>query len=129
MPNLITGKVDILVNGKPLLNKAGAVAGGIGISGEDSFERVEVMGDGGIHGFVENTVVAYCDVTVTDRADVSLSDLAEVYEDGTLIFRARNGGKSYTMEEATHAGNMSVTAGEGETTMRFIAKKWTEDTQ
>jgi hypothetical protein len=93
----ITGLVDVLVNGEKLLNKAGATATGIGKSGEPSVERKPVMGDGGIHGFVEEIVAARCEVTISDREDVLLDTLARVENDGTVIFRAKNGGKVYTM--------------------------------
>ena len=125
----ITGRVEALVNGELLLNKAGAVASGIGISGEAPFERKEVLGDTGLHGFVEEPVVAKLEVTVSDRDDVSLSDLAIINGDGTVIFRAAGTGKVYTMSGATCMSNFAVTAGEGETPVTFMGPGWTEDNQ
>ena len=122
----ITGRIEVLVNGNPLLNKSGATASGIGISGQPNFERTEVMGDSGIHGFTETPVVAMCEVTITDRADISLSDLAAVNGDGTVIFRSAGGGKVYTMEGATSKANFTLTGGEGEVPISFIGNFWTE---
>ena len=124
----ITGTVEILVNGTPLLNKAGASAIGIGLSGEPNFELKQVQGDNGPHGFVEEPVPAQCDVTISDRSDVSLSDLAAIRENGTLIFRSRDKGKVYTMTNATCTRNFTLTAGEGETTVSFVGPYWTEGT-
>ena len=58
MAGRITGRVEVLLNGQTLLNKSGATASGIGISGEQSYERKEVLGDTGVAGFVEEPVVA-----------------------------------------------------------------------
>ena len=124
----ITGRVEILVNGELLLNKAGAVASGIGISGEPNFELTAVQGDTGPHGYTETPIAARCEVTITDRDDISLSDLARINGDGTLIFRAAGGGKSYTMEGCTNLRGMAITAGEGETTTVFEGPFWTETT-
>lgn len=129
MPKRVTGRIEVLVNGTPLLNKPGAVASGIGISGEPAFERKEVLGDGGIHGFIEEPVVAKCEVKITDREDVRLSDLAAINQNGTVIFRASGGGKVYTMKEATCVGNFTVTGGEGETEVEFIGEYWTESAE
>ena len=125
----ITGRVECLVNGDLLLNKAGAVASGLGLSGEPNFELKEVMGDSGLHGFVEEPVVAMLEVTITDRDDVSIDDLARIRQDGTVIFRAAKGGKSYIMNEATCTRNITVTAGEGETPLKFIGAYWLESTE
>ena len=117
-----------MVNGNLLLNKAGAVASGIGISGEPNFELESIMGDTGIHGYKENPIVAKCEVTVTDRDDIMLTDIARIRENGTIIFRSANGGKVYTMEGGTCLRNFSVTGGEGETPLVFEGPMWTETT-
>jgi hypothetical protein len=110
------------------LNKAGAVASGIGISGEPAFERKAVLGDGGIHGFVEESIPAQCEVTISDRDDINLNDYAAINGDGTIIFRSAGGGKEYTMRNATSSLNFTLTAGEGETTLMFIGQSWIEST-
>jgi hypothetical protein len=125
----ITGRVEVSVNGNLLLNKSGAAASGIGISGEQAMELKEVLGDTGLHGFTETPIAAMLEVTVTDREDVSLSDLAKIRENGTIVFRAAGGGKSYTMEGATCTRNIKITAGEGETPLKFIGAFWTETKQ
>lgn len=125
----ITGRVEVLVNGTPLLNKEGAVASGIGISGEPGFELEPVLGDTGLHGFKETPQPAKLEVTITDRDDISLSTLAAIKDNGTCIFRAAGGGKSYTMNGATCGRNFSVTGGEGETPIVFYGPYWTEATQ
>jgi hypothetical protein len=122
----ITGRVEVLVNGKPLLNKAGATAKGIGISGEPSYELAPVIGDTGYHGSTETPIMAECEVTITDREDISLSELARVRENGTVIFRAAGGGKAYVMANATCKRNMQITAGEGETSIVFYGSYWAE---
>jgi len=125
----ITGRVEVLVNGELMLNKAGAVAGGVGISGEPNFELKEVVGPTGIHGFVEEPIPATLEVTVTDRDDISLDTLARIRENGTVIFRSANGGKVYTMNQATCTRNFSITGGEGETPIKFIGPYWVETTE
>jgi hypothetical protein len=125
----ITGRVEILISGKLLLNKPGATASGLGLSGSQSFELSEVLGDTGLHGFVEKPVVAKLEVTITDRDDVKLADLAKINGDGTVIFRNANGGKSYTMGNATCTRNFTLTGGEGETPIVFIGAFWTENVQ
>jgi hypothetical protein len=129
MGGKITGRVEILVNGTLLLNKAGASITGLGLSGQQSFERNAVVGDSGIHGFVDTPIVCSCEVTVTDRDDIKLDTFAQVKENGTIIFRAAGGGKSYVMEGATCMNNFTLTAGEGETTLRFVGNYWTEQTE
>jgi len=124
----VTGRVEVLVNGVLLLNKSGAVASGIGVSGEPNFELKEVMGDSGFHGFVETPIMAKLEVTITDRDDIDISTLASIRENGTIIFRSAGGGKVYTMEGATCTRNLSITAGEGETKIAFVGNYWTEST-
>ena len=124
----ITGRVSISLNGQLLLNKSGAVASGIGISGEPAFERVPVSGPTGLHGFTEPPVIAALEVTVTDRDDISLSEIAKVNGNGTIVFATVNGGKVYTMKEATCLMNFSITDGEGETPLTFNGASWTEGT-
>jgi hypothetical protein len=125
----ITGRVEVLVNSQLLLNKSGATASGIGLSGEPNYELAEVMGDTGLHGFTETPILAQLEVTITDRDDSSLDALARVRENGTVIFRSANGGKVYTMNNATCKRNLSITAGEGETTITFIGPNWVESTE
>jgi len=122
----ITGRLEVLINGQLLLNKEGATASGIGVSGEPAMELEPVMYDGGIAGFTEKPVVAKVEVTIIDREDVSLSSLAKVRENGTLIFRAAGGGKAYVADGATCTRNFSITGGSGETPIVFIAPYWTE---
>ena len=122
----ITGRIEVLVNGVPLLNKAGAVASGIGISGQPNFELQAVFGDSGHHGYIEKPIMARCEVTITDRDDVDISSLAEIRENGTIIFRTAGGGKVYTMDGATCLRNLSITGGEGETKLIFEGPYWVE---
>jgi len=124
----ITGRVEVLVNNEVLLNKAGAVASGIGVSGQPNFELESIQGDGGHHGYIEKPIMARCEVTVTDRDDVMLTDFAAIRENGTVIFRSANGGKVYTMEGATCLRNFQLTAGEGEVPLIFEGAFWTETT-
>jgi len=123
----VTGRVDVVVNGALLLNKAGATAEGLGLSGQPNYELESVSGDSGHHGYVEKPIPARCNVTITDRSDISLNDLAAVYENGTVIFQASGGqGKKYVMNEATCLRNFTLTAGEGEVPLIFEGPYWTE---
>lgn len=129
MTNRITGRVEVLLNGQLLLNKSGAKIMGIGVNGQMPVRRKAVTGDTGIHGYVEEVVVPACEVKITDRSDVLLSDMARVNGDGTVIFRTAGGGKVYTMQQATCVNDLSVTAGEGEVDLRFEGPQWIESTE
>ena len=108
---------------------ARVVASGIGISGQPNFELAAVMGDTGPHGYTETPVPARCEVTVTDRDDIMLTDFASIpIGTATVIFRSAGGGKEYVMEGATCLRNFSVTGGEGETPLVFEGPFWTERT-
>jgi len=122
----ITGRVEVLVNGELLLNKAGAKAEGIGISGEPNFELEAVIGDTGLHGYVEKPVQAKCTVTVTDRDDIRLDTFARIFGHGTVIFRAARTGKVYTMHDVTCLRNFGLTAGDGAVELRFEGPYWVE---
>ncbi len=121
----LTGAVEIIVNGSPVLNKEGATASGLGISGEAATELTAQFGDTGLHGFTEAAIAAMCEVTLSDREDQLLDTLAQINGNGTIIFKAWKGGKVYTMEEATCLRNFSVSAGEV-TNVRFVGAKWVE---
>lgn len=125
----ITGRVEVLVNGQLLLNKPGWKANGIHVSGQAPYEVTPVVGDTGIHGYLEKTLEASCEGSITDRDDVMLGDLAAIKGNGTVIFRALGGGKVYTLSNAFCTGNFTVTAGEGETSIKFIGDYWTESTE
>lgn len=125
MAGKITGRAIISANGQVLLNKEGAKVMGIGESGKPSVEREGVVGDGGVHGYVEKTIIPSCEITITDRDDVKLSDLAKI-TNGTVIFRAQNGGKSYTLVNAFSKGNFELTAGQGEVAIVFYGSAWVE---
>lgn len=125
----ITGRIEVIVNGLTLLNKAGAVASGVGLSGEPNFELEAVSGDTGIHGYIEKPVTARCEVTITDRSDLLLDSLCRINGNGTVIYRSAGGnGKTYTMDGATCLRNLSVTGGEGEVPLIFEGAYWTETT-
>lgn len=124
----VTGRVQVLVNGVLLLNKAGAVASGIGESGKPPIKRDPIIGDTGIHGPKETIIPAKLAVTVTDNDGVKLTDFAAINGNGTLVFRSARGGKVYTMNNATCSGDISVTAGEGETKLEFWGPYWVEGT-
>lgn len=126
----ITGRVNVKVNGQVMLTKTGTVTlNGLGISGQPSFERTAVMGDQGIHGYVENPVAATCEMTITDRDDIRISDLAAIFENGTIVVETANGGKVYTMDSATCQNNISLTTGEGDTSVTFTGPAWVETTE
>ncbi len=124
----VSGRIEVVVNGQTTLNKTGAIANGIGKSGEPSFERKQVMGQNGPHGFVDEPVEASCEVTVTDRDDINLDDFARIEGDGTVIFRTALGGKVYTLNNVTCTMNFKITAGEGDTPLKFIGDYWIETT-
>lgn len=128
IPARITGRVQVTANGNVLLNKAGASIEGAGLNGQPNFELTPLMGDGGIHGYTETPIFATCNVTITDRDDTLLHDLAVLREDATIIFQSAGSGKKYTMALATCTRNITVTAGEGETPIKFVGAFWTEET-
>jgi len=126
----ITGRVAIIVNGVRLLNKAGAVASGIGPGdGTPAVKRTNIVGDTAIHGQSEELVPARLEVTITDRDDVSIADLYNIVgASNTVIFRGATGGKAYSMNNATFMEPAAVTAGEGDTPIIFEGTGWTETT-
>jgi hypothetical protein len=124
----ITGRVSVLVNNVPLLNREGAVANGIGPNGLVPFEREPVMTDNGIAGFKETAVEASVEVTVVDRNDIELSPLLELDgQDATVLFQAEPTGKQYKLVNVFSSGVATLTAGEGETALKFIGEKWYEE--
>lgn len=127
MAGIITGRIRVIVNGSPLLNKAGAIARGLGLSGQPNFELKPIVGDTGLHGFIEEPIMAECEVKITDRDDIMLSDLAAINGNGTVIFESASGGKQYKMDGATCTRNFELTGGEGETTVKFVGSYWIED--
>lgn len=117
---LITGRVEIRVNGEQMLIKAGAKATGIG-----GYAREPVMGDTGYHGFIDTPEPATCQFSITDRNDKTLQSIADL-EDATIIFEAANGGKVYVMRHAVCKRNFELTAGEGEVPIEFFGEAWEE---
>jgi hypothetical protein len=105
-----------------------SVASGIGESGKPPIKREPIIGDTGYHGDKETIVPARVAVTVTDRDDIKLSDFAAMQGNATIIFAAAQGGKVYTMKDATCAGDIQITGGEGETKLEFYGGFWTETT-
>jgi hypothetical protein len=127
----ITGRIEFLVNGQLQYTKTGTTTlSGVGLSGEPgNFEMNEVLGDNGIHGFIENPVVAMAETTITDTDAVMIDTLARIRENGTIIIRTANGGKVYTMNGATCKRNLTITSGEGETTLTYVGNSWVESTE
>jgi hypothetical protein len=126
----VTGAVEIMIDGVPVLNKAGAVATGIGLSGEPAKEVTPIMGDGGLHGYKEDPIMAGLEVTVTDRGDIMIDDLMRIglTTDGTILFQKRGGnGKKWTLQNAVAQRNASLTAGEGETSLTYFGEYWIEE--
>jgi hypothetical protein len=126
----ITGRVTVKLNGEVLLTKVGSTTiNGVGLSGQPNFELASVMGDNGISGYVETPIVASAELTITDRDDVRLDEIARVRENGTVVVEAANGGKVYTMSNATCTRNLKITSGEGDTTLKFEGNHWVESTE
>lgn len=126
----VTGRVNVKLNGRTLLSKTGSTTlNGLGLSGEGNFELKEVMGDQGINGFVEEPMVATCELTITDRDDVRLDEIARVRENGTVIVEAARGGKVYTLSDATCTRNLSLSTGEGDVKLIFKGPSWVESTE
>ena len=70
MAGKITGRIEVLLNGELLLNKAGAKASGIGISGQPNFELKRIVGDSGGHGYVEEPRYLSCFILRIGENDV-----------------------------------------------------------
>lgn len=115
----ITGLVEIRVNGKTMLVKTGAKATGIG-----GYKKKPVMGNT-YHGTVEEPAAATCEFTLTDRDDISLTELANL-EDATVLFEPRGSKKMYVLAESDCEGGFDVTAGEGEVPVVFFGARWEE---
>ena len=109
----VTGRCEIRVNGVLLLSKKGA---SLQIGGE---ERKPIVEDQ-FHGWVGELMPAILTVTVTDRDDVKVEDLINVFE-GTATFEAVDG-KMYLVEELTAKGNPTVTAGEGAVELEYFGR-------
>jgi hypothetical protein len=109
----ITGRVEIRVSGQLLLSKKGAT---LQFGGP---ERKPIVEDQ-YHGFVDELQPAVVTVNLTDRDDISITNLCKV-TDATIFFEAING-KSYILRNATCKGNPTLTAGEGEVSMEFFAE-------
>lgn len=124
----VTGRIIVTVNGVQLLNKAGFQAQGIGESGKPPVKREPIIGDTGVHGDKETIVAARCTGSITDRDDIMLSEFAKIQGNGTVVFKAASGGKVYTLDGATCAGDLSVTGGEGEVKIEFYGNAWIEST-
>lgn len=116
---IITGRVEVRVNGESLLVKQGAKAIGIG-----GFKRVPVEGEV-YHGWKEEVSTPRCEFTITDRNDKALEEIAGE-TDATLIFQSANGGKVYMMKHAVCEGGLELTAGEGEVPVAFFGPSWSE---
>lgn len=116
---VITGRVEIRVNGESLLIKQGAKAIGIG-----GYKRRPVEGEA-YHGPVEVVSTPRCEFSITDRNDKALEELQDL-TDATLIFQSANNGKVYLMKHAVCEGGFEVTAGEGEVPVAFFGPSWSE---
>lgn len=130
MAQYITGRMEILVNGILLLNKAGAKASGIGEAGKPPVRRKAVMADVGIAGYVDEIIPARLECTIVDSEVQKLGDLAAIVGTGTVIFKRPGGnGKAYELINATNLGDIGVTAGEGDTDLVFEGDRWEERNQ
>lgn len=120
MARIITGRVEVRVNGQLLLTKTGAKAIGIG-----GFMRKAVLGES-LHGFVDEASERRCEFSITDTTQLSLTTLADT-KNATVVFSAaEEGGKNYILRNAYCEGNFELTAGEGEVPVAFVGEVWEE---
>jgi len=127
----LVGRVEVVLNGELLLNKSGAIARGIGEeSGKLAVRRKAVMDCFGTAGFTEEIIPAGLDVVLTVTDNISLTALAAVKGNGTLIFRratslAPNASeefpKTLTLDKVTCMVSPEINAGEGEIPVVFEA--------
>lgn len=104
MPNRVTGRVFISVNGARLRSKEGAklMLGGA--------EREAVVGDDSIHGFTEKLAVPGIECTISHLADTELKALADL-TDASVQFET-DSGPIYVLRNAWLAKPLEMSKGE-----------------
>lgn len=109
----ITGRVTVKVNGEILLNKSGWTLhlGGV--------NRNVVTGDGGVHGYAEETVAPQCSGNLSHTEALDLEALGAI-ADATVLFETDTG-QAYVLRNAWVTEPPVLTAGEGETSLTFMA--------
>ena len=117
----ITDRVTVRANGEVLTTKNDAKCTGIG-----GFERKPVVNSAGGVGYVEDleASIPSCEVTVIDRNDKKLGDIAAL-TDATITASVK-GGKTYIMRHAFCKANLEVSAGEGDVPVIFYGDPWEE---
>lgn len=115
--NMITGRFYIRVGGKLL-----PLAGDASIKGVGGIEREAVVGNE-VHGFREKPVPVEVELTIADKGDVSIKELAAI-TDATITVETDRG-KTFTIPNAW-AATSGEESSNGEIKMTFNAAKCEE---
>lgn len=102
----VTSRITIKRDGEVLLNKAGFSfrAGGI--------QRESVVGDNGVHGFVETIMPARLAGNLTHTEQQSLEQYGSI-SDATIMVET-NSGQAYVMRNAWQTDAPELSTGSGE---------------
>ena len=114
----IGGILELKVDGNQYLVK-GSFTYNLGIP-----KKEMIVGMDGVHGYKETPQVPFIEGSITDTADISVSDLRKLIN-VTAVLRLANG-KTISIEEAVEASDGDVTTEEGEIQVRFEGTKATE---
>jgi len=114
----IGGILELKVDGNQYLVK-GSFTYNLGIP-----KKEMIVGMDGVHGYKETPQVPFIEGSITDTADISVSDLRKLIN-VTAVLRLANG-KTISIEEAVEASDGDVTTEEGEIQVRFEGTKGTE---
>lgn len=82
-------------------------------------ERTSIVGQDGVHGFAENPMAPFIELTITDGASVNLDNLSNV-TDSTIVLELANG-KLVVLRNAfnTNPDGLGGSTSEGEINVRF----------
>lgn len=114
----IGGILELKVDGNQYLAKGSFTYN----LGENKKEMI--VGSDGVHGYKEMPQKPFIEGTITDTADISMSDLRKLVN-VTAILRLANG-KAISVEGAVEASDGDVTTEEGEAQVRFEGMRGTE---
>lgn len=87
-------------------------------------ERETVIGQDGVHGFIEKARAAWIEATITDTRGKSLKDFQEM-DNVTVVHRLRNG-KTIVLHNAWTTTAAEVSAGEASFVVRWETDKGEE---
>lgn len=111
MPNRRSGILEVAVNGE-IHDAKGNFTYNLGFP-----KREAIVGADRTHGYKEMPQVSYVEGEITDRLDLSLSDLMNI-DDATVTLRLANG-KTVEFRQAWYAADGNVGTEEANVQVRF----------